>query len=103
MKTSANALWCLIEALNNHVAGVAIKTCSIGISRAVAEFGADIGHIALLAMMLVVLVGAMLTPTLLWAARQPLVRRSVAWAVLFGIRWLLWQVIRRLLFPQPLE
>jgi hypothetical protein len=52
--------------------------------------------------MLVVLAGAMLTPTVVWAARQPVIRRGAAVAARAGIRWAFWQAIRRLLFLLPL-
>jgi hypothetical protein len=62
----------------------------------------DAAAIVMLATIFVVLVGAMLTPAVIWAARQPLIRRAAAMAAWAGIRWAFWQVIRLLLFPLPL-
>ena len=63
----------------------------------------DAAVMVTLAVIFVVLVGAMLMPILWWAARRPLVRRAASWAVQFGIRCLLWQLIKWVLFPLPLE
>lgn len=82
-----SALRCLtIESARKIVGGIAAVT------------DGDVAIMVMLAPMLVVLVGAMLTPVLRWAARQPLVPRVAAWVVRAGIRWSLWQVIKWLLF-----
>ena len=63
---------------------------------------ANTAVVAMMATMFIVLFGAMVTPMLLWAARQPLIRRGTTLAARTGIRWALWQGIRRLLFLLPL-
>lgn len=82
------------------------STCFSSAASASIDAGAltdtDVASVAMMATIFIVLVGAMLTPTLLWAVRQPFIRRGTAVATRAGIRWVLWQGLRRLLFLLPL-
>lgn len=101
--TQLTSLRFLIIESVRKIAGAALASAANAFTDAGHPTGNDAAIMIMLAAIFVVLVGAMLTPAVCWAWRQPLVRRVIAWAVRFGIRWLLWRVIRWLLFPQPLE